>query len=64
MIEKRNLRQRRLLVGLASTFFAPPDCRFICDYGYSWLTPDTRVNRGALIEPVRPVLQNDGAVLA
>jgi cytochrome oxidase Cu insertion factor (SCO1/SenC/PrrC family) len=63
MIEKRNLRQRRLLVGLAVLFFAPLGLSFYLYYGHSRLTPDTRVNRGALIEPVRPVPRVSMALL-
>lgn len=55
MIEKRNLRQRWVLVGLAVLFFAPLGLSFYLYYGHSNLTPDNHVNRGALIEPVRPV---------
>jgi cytochrome oxidase Cu insertion factor (SCO1/SenC/PrrC family) len=55
MIEKRNLRQRRFLVGLAALFFVPLGLSFYLFYGHSSLTPGNRVNRGALIDPVRPM---------
>jgi hypothetical protein len=48
-------RQRRLLVGLALLFFAPLAVAFYLYYGYGGWHPGGRVNRGALIDPPRPL---------
>jgi hypothetical protein len=63
MTEKRQLRQRWLLVGLAVLFFAPLGLSFYLYYGHSNLTPDSHVNRGTLIEPVRPMPRRSMALL-
>jgi hypothetical protein len=47
-------RQRRLLVGLALLFFAPLAVSFFLYYGGAW-RPGTRVNRGDLVNPPRPL---------
>lgn len=48
-------RQRRLLIGLALLFFGPLGLAFYLYYGHGTWQPVGRVNRGELIEPVRPL---------
>jgi hypothetical protein len=47
-------RQRRLLIGLALLFFAPLAASFFLYYGGDW-RPGSRVNRGDLVTPPRPL---------
>jgi len=48
-------RQRRLLVALALLFFAPLAVSFYLYYGPVAWRPGSRVNRGDLIDPPRPL---------
>lgn len=48
-------RQRRLLIALALLFFAPLAVSFYLYYGPSGWHPDSRVNRGDLIDPPLPL---------
>lgn len=48
-------RQRRLLVALASLFFAPLALTFYLYYGSTGWRPGSRVNHGDLIDPPRPL---------
>ena len=47
-------RQRRILIGVALMFFAPPAVSFYLYYGKFW-HPGGRVNAGELIDPARPL---------
>jgi hypothetical protein len=48
-------RQRRMLIGLALFFFAPLAVSFLLYYGSGGWRPGSRVNRGTLIDPARPL---------
>jgi cytochrome oxidase Cu insertion factor (SCO1/SenC/PrrC family) len=50
----QDLRQRRILVGVALMFFAPLGLSFYLYYGRDW-HPGGRVNAGELVEPARPL---------
>jgi hypothetical protein len=52
---RRDARQRRMLVGLAVLFFAPLALSFYLYYGQSSLQPLGKVNRGVLVLPPRQV---------
>jgi hypothetical protein len=47
-------RQRRLLIGVALMFFAPLGVSFFLYYGHGW-HPGGHVNKGELVQPVRPL---------
>jgi len=47
-------RQRRLLIGVALMFFAPLGFSFLLYYGHGW-HPGGQVNKGELVQPVRPL---------
>jgi hypothetical protein len=47
-------RQRRLLIGVALMFFAPLGFSFFLYYGHGW-HPGGHVNKGELVQPVRPL---------
>jgi cytochrome oxidase Cu insertion factor (SCO1/SenC/PrrC family) len=47
-------RQRRLLIGVALMFFAPLGFSFLLYYGHGW-HPGGHVNKGELVQPVRPL---------
>jgi hypothetical protein len=47
-------RQRRLLIGVALMFFAPLGVSFLLYYGHGW-HPGGHVNKGELVQPVRPL---------
>jgi cytochrome oxidase Cu insertion factor (SCO1/SenC/PrrC family) len=50
-----DIRQRRLLIGLALLFFAPLGMSFYLYYGRGAWHPGGRVNTGDLIDPPRPL---------
>jgi cytochrome oxidase Cu insertion factor (SCO1/SenC/PrrC family) len=53
-VSAHDRRQRRILIGVASMFFAPLALSFYLYYGKNW-RPGGRVNAGELVEPARPL---------